>query len=180
MTKINVLRIVNAHFRTLRDAATGAVSGADLLLFVGAPFVMAALATYFGWALYVEALNALLAAFAIFAGLLLNLLLLIFTFSSDTTHPLGLAKVRAALLRELHDNIAFSVLLSIAIVVVCFVEVAVLRVKQPEGAAHSGGIGTFVIVFLTANFVLTLLMVLKRIYTVFNAQLDKPAIKKVS
>ncbi len=107
MTKINVARIVKGHLDSLRDFSTGKISRSDIVLFFGLPLITVAVGLWQHWRLYVDALNALLAAFAIFAGLLLNLLILIYTFSSESNHPTALAKTRGAVLRELHNNIAF-------------------------------------------------------------------------
>ena len=180
MSKINILRIISAHFDSLRDASTGKHSISDVILFFGAPLLAAAMGWYLGWGLYVDALNAVLAAFAIFAGLLLNLLLLIYTFSTDANHPVALAKLRLAFVRELHNNIAFAILVSIGIVVVAMVAIGDLKMVAPEQPAHTGRVITAILLYLIVNFVLTLLMILKRIHVMMGQELDKPKIRKVS
>lgn len=108
--KIDIRRIVIAQVRTLRDNSTQAYSAPDLALFFGLPVVLGIAGAYYGWKFDGDVLNALLAAFSIFAGLLLNLLILIYTLSSQTEQPAALAKTRMALIKELHDNIAYSIL----------------------------------------------------------------------
>lgn len=180
LDKIDVSRIIAGHVDTLRDFSSGRRSFADIAVFFGTPLVVAGLAWYLRWGLYVDALNAILAAFAIFAALLLNLLLLIYTFSTDRSHPGALAKVRGALVRELHDNIAFATLTSIAIVVATLISVAQLKIQDPINPRHTGRVMTFVIVYLTTNFILTVLMVLKRIHVLLSRELEQPSIRKVS
>ena len=85
MNKINLLRIIVGHFDTLRDYSSDKRSWGDVVFFFGLPLLVAFLGLFWGWGLYVDALNALIAAFAIFAGLLLNLLILIYTFSTGST-----------------------------------------------------------------------------------------------
>lgn len=180
MRKINVLDIIWHHVDTLRDYSTGRLSWSDVTTFFGIPLAVSLTGYLLRWGLYVDALNALLAAFAIFAGLLLNLLLLIYTFSSDTLHPSALAKVRIRFVRELHDNIAYAVIVSILIVVVALIAVAQLNIESPRSSEPTGPIFTFLLVYLTVNFVLTLLMVLRRIHTMLREKLEQPPIKKAS
>lgn len=180
LDKIDIRRIVTGHVASMRNFATDKLSVSDLALFFGMPLVAAAVAVYLGWGFYVDALNALLAAFAIFAGLLLNLLLLIYTFSTNASYPTTLAKTRSRFVKELHDNIAFAVLVSVLIVMAAFVGVAELKMKDPQNPGHTGSLLSFVLVFLTANFVLTLLMILKRIHVLLSNEIDKPSMRKVS
>jgi hypothetical protein len=180
MNKINVIRIVLAHFDTLRDYSSGKQSWGDVVFFFGLPLLAAFIGRYYGWGLYVESLNALIAAFAIFAGLLLNLLILIYTFSTASAYPNALTKIKTTFVRELHDNIAFSVLVSSLIVIAALVGVAQLKMKDPQNLAHTGPILTFVLIYLTGNFVLTLLMILKRIYVLLNTEIERPSMRKAS
>jgi hypothetical protein len=126
----------------------------------------------------VTVLNSLLTAFSIFAGLLLNLLLLVLTFSGHEQQPSMLAKMRVTLIKELHDNIAYSILLSIVLVVIAMAEVAKLKMMPDNTPAFTGRWMTGVVVFLTLNFSLTLLMILKRIYIILNREIENPFIRR--
>jgi hypothetical protein len=179
--KIDVTRIVVAQARTMRDNSTQKYSHVDLLVFYGLPVLLGVGGAYYGWKFSTDVLNALLAAFSIFAGLLLNLLILVYTLSSQTEHPAALTKTRTALVKELHDNIAYSILVSIVIVVVTMTTVAYLKMHEhPPEAAFTVRWVAAVVIFLTMNFVLTLLMILKRIYIMLNQTIDKPFIKRVA
>jgi hypothetical protein len=177
--KIDIRRIVIAQIHTMKDNSTQRYSVPDLVLFFLFPSLLGAVGSYYGWKFNADVLNALLAAFSIFAGLLLNLLLLIYTFSSQTDHPPALTKARNQLVKELHDNIAYSILVSIVIVVVAMVTVAYLKMHEtPSEPAFTTPWVTGTVIFLTINFILTLLMILKRIYTMLNQSLDRPFISK--
>jgi len=179
--KIDVTRIIVSQIRTMRDNSTEKYSVPDLLLFFGLPALLGGTGAYFGWKFSTDFLNALLAAFSIFAGLLLNLLILIFTLSSQTEHPTVLSRIRATLTKELHDNIAYSILVSIVIVVVAMIAVAYLKLHEsPSVPAFTGRWLSGTIIFLTLNFVLTLLMILKRIYIILNQTIDRPFVKKIA
>jgi hypothetical protein len=180
MNKINVFRIIKCHFETLRDHSTGKLSWADVAFFFLLPLAAALIGWHYGWGLYVDALNALIGAFTIFAGLLLNLLILIYTFSAATSHSNVLARTKTRFVKELHDNIAFSVLVSISIVIATLVGVAQLKMKDPQNPVHTGPILTFILIYLTANFVLTLLMILKRIHILLSIEIEQPSMRKAS
>jgi len=180
MSKINVWPIIVNHVRTLRDHSTRKLSIGDMLLFFGLPLALSLVGLRFKWNFSVNALNALLAAFSIFAGLLLNLLILVYTFSTDSVQPNALAKLKTEFIRQLHDNISFSVLISVSVVVVALF--AVMRVKA-DGTINSDRIEiglTAVLVYLTAHFILTLLMILKRIHALLSEKLDRPLMRKAS
>jgi hypothetical protein len=179
--KIDVTRIVVAQVRTMRDNSTQRYSVPDLLLFYGLPALLTVIALYYGWKFNADFLNALLTAFSIFAGLLLNLLILVYTFSSQTEHPTVLARSRGTVIKELHDHIAYSILVSIVLVVVTMIAVAQLKMQErPPAMAFTGRLVTGGVIFLTLNFILTLMMILKRIYIMLNQTLDKPFISKKS
>ena len=179
MSKINVLPIMRGHLETLRDYSTGKLSVWDVVVFFLVPFVLGALGVRFGWGFSVEALNALLAAFAIFAGLLLNLLLLVYTFASEGFDHGLLARVKARFIREVHSNIAYSVLVSVCIVVVALV--AVVRLKSGSSPPErTGPYMTFVLVYLAVHFGATLLMILKRIHAMISEKLNSTPMKKAS
>jgi hypothetical protein len=174
MNKINVIPIILGHVKTLQDNSTGRISVQDTSFFFGLPFLLAAIAFYCRWSLSVDALNAVLASFAIFAGLLLNLLILVYTFSSDTVQPSALAKVRGTVIRELHDNISYAVLISIIIVVLALAAIGKLRISDGQATSHyTDRYMSFFIIYFTLNFVLTLLMILKRIHKILSQRFDQ-------
>jgi hypothetical protein len=180
MSKISVWPIIVNHINTLRDYSTHKRSIQDFALFFGLPLAAALAGLYFKWSFSVNALNALLAAFSIFAGLLLNLLLLVYTFSTEGIQLNALAKLKTEFVRQLHDNISFSVLVSVSIVVTTLI--AIMRVKA-DSVINSDFIEvliTSVLLYLMSNFVLTLLMVLKRIHAMFNEKLERPPMRKAS
>jgi hypothetical protein len=177
MNKINIIPIVLGHIRTLRNNATGKVSAADVCLFFGLPLLFAGFGLHSKWTLSVGALNSVLAAFSIFAGLLFNLLVLVYTFSTDTAQPNALAKVRGTVIRELHDNISYAVLIAILIVIVALTTIARLEVVQAKSA---GPYASFIVFYFTVNFAFTLLMILKRIHTILRQRFEQPQFRKAS
>lgn len=177
MKKINVFRIITEHISTLRDYRTGRISPGDLVVFFFVPLLLGAAALYVGMRFNYDVLNAFLMAFSIFAGLLLNLLILVLSFSERAEHGTILQGARKQLLRELHTNISFAILVSIGVVVTSIVEVANLRLPSST-VAFTGHTVTYFLTFLIANFVLTLLMILKRMHILLSQALKEASFKK--
>ena len=174
-TKIDVLPIITRHFDTLRNNATGARSLADIVVFFGFPLIASLAAFYYRLTLTADALTAVLASFSIFAGLLLNLMLLVYTFAGEPGRTDLFAANIKQFIRELHDNIEFAVLVSVFIVILSLIAVATLKKEDANTAAHTGRVTTAILVYLTANFILTLLMVLKRIHMMLLEKLSRPS-----
>jgi hypothetical protein len=150
-------------------------------VFFATPLVIAGLALYYGVGFNYDVLYALLTAFSIFAGLLLNLLLLVFSFSEKSQNSTTLQPLRKQLLRELHSNISFSILTSIAIVAVamfCVVQVKLPR-SLPTGT-YTGRVSTFFLAYFISNFVLTLLMILKRMHILLSQALRESSLKRTA
>jgi len=82
--KINVTRIITAHVGTFEDYATKTPKVLDFVLFAGVPSIVVAVAIYWRFSFNVNAVNGLLTAFAIFAGLLFNLLVMVLSFLQST------------------------------------------------------------------------------------------------
>lgn len=180
--KVNVLGIVSAHFRTLRSYRTGKRTFSDSVIFIVAPFLLGGCAAGARVSFGPDTLNGLLSAFSIFAGLLLNLLVLILGFSG-TPKYLGLDQAsaeRRGFLSEVNDNLAYSILLSILVVVAC------ITVLSMENAATDTNLHqltkhpavTLLMTVLVSNFVLTMLLVLKRVHAVLSDDFKRPSLKK--
>jgi hypothetical protein len=83
--------------------------------------------------------------------------------------------IRRRFLREIHQNISFAILVSIAIVVVALVGLFEIKYHQKPGQPlQSNPIITVLLSILLVNFVLTRLMVLKRTHAVLSNEFSGP------
>jgi hypothetical protein len=174
MTKIDIRDIVRRHVATLRDNTDGRLSAIDVLTFFALPLGVAYVSWHFRLTLTVDALAAVLASFAIFAGLLLNVLILVYTLSANPEPQKPFTAARRRLVLELHDNIQFAVLISVVVVILALVAVATVSKGEGETVARAGRAATAIVAYLTSNFLLTLLMILKRIQRLLVDELDRP------
>jgi hypothetical protein len=172
MSKIDVWPIVARHFETLRDHGTGKRNPTDIFVFFGVPLVTSGAVVYYHITLTADALNAVLASFSIFAGLLLNLLLLVYTRAGEEVKADMFASNIKRFVRQLSENIEFAVLVSVFVVICALIAIVSLR-DEPNVKPHTGPVVTTILVYLTSNFLLTLLMVLKRIHAMLVEKLDR-------
>ncbi len=178
LTKIDVRAILKGHIASLRDYGTGKRSKGDALLFVGVPSILAGVAAWRGLHLHLVAINGLLTAYSIFVGLLFNLVLLVITFLERTQgSPTDSAlHARKQLLREITANVSFSILG--ALVMVAIAIVALILAKDDKDS--TGTAVTVVLVAGSANFLLNLLMILKRMYALVTNEFDRHKLQKNS
>ena len=174
MSKIDVIPIVKRHLETLIDHGTEKRSKADISLFFGVPFIVSGVAAYYRVSLTADILTAVLASFSIFAGLLLNLLLLVYARAGEEVKADIFATTIKNFVRQLSANIEYAVLVSVFVVIFSLVAMITLN-KQSNVAIYSGLSISTVLIFLTTNFLLTLLMVLKRMHAMLVEKLDRPS-----
>ena len=154
LEKINVWPIIASHLDTLRDYGTGKRSAFDWILFFVLPIAVGGIARLKDIQLRTIAVTGLLTAFSIFTGLLLNLIMTVITFLRTTRGSLadGSLQVRKELLRQLAANLAFSILISVAVVAVAITALFRLTASQDQ----IGRTPTFLLVIGGTGFILNL------------------------
>ena len=170
MNKINVLPIISTHLDTLSNYGEKKRSRGDLTLFYFLPILGGAVLAFLKFGFRIDAVNGFLNAFAILTGLLLNVLVLVLSLTNPSPTLNVDFRLRRELLRQVFANICVAILVSIA--VVCTAIVALSYMKSQPGA-QTGPIATFLLASCTLNFVLTLLMVIKRMYTLLDKELER-------
>lgn len=163
-SKINLLGIVSAHFATLKDNRTDRLSPVDIATFYGVPLVFAGICLTSGLTLGTTAVGILIGALSILAGLLVNVLVLLYTVNVVGPSPDQKSK-QQTLIIEVNSTLLYAVLVAVvAIIALCIVPVVPQAVKT--GMRHdfaAAATFTALIIFLLGNFLLTLLMTLKRL-----------------
>lgn len=165
-TKINVLNIIKNHFRTIVNATSGNIEWEDVLTFIITPAIIASALMYFGARVDSSATNVIITSLAIFIGLLINMVVLLFDLLSKDKDNIQ----RVIALGELLSNILFTILLSILLVVISLIGLIPMDEKHPHGVVCQKLIygSNCAIFFFLAFLLLTILMVLKRMYNLFN------------
>jgi len=166
-SKINVTDILSDHYATLRNESTAKISILDLFVFLGAPFSLGIILFIKRFEISDAAVTTIITAMSIFAGLLINVLVLIYTVSQGVdqlTATRGKEDVEAEkrFLREIFANISYAVLISIVSVI------ALVMVDWADAFAKR--LLSAVIAVLVAHFVLTLMMAIKRIHILLTGR----------
>jgi hypothetical protein len=171
LDKIDVRSIVTGHLATLRDYGTQKRSLIDLFLFFAVPVLTAGASVCLGVRVRATAVNALLTAFSIFVGLLFNLLVMVLTFLQSTQGSLDdrFVQVRKQLLLEITTNLSFAILVALMLVAIAII--SLMRTGKDDEPIHLSE--EFILITGSANFVLTLLMVLRRMYALLLNEFDR-------
>jgi hypothetical protein len=161
LEKINVGKIIFKHIETLKNYNTNKLGFDDFITFILLPLIGTGLLIYFDIGLNDRATNIIITTLSILVGLLFNVIVIIFDIiKRDSTK-----KIKNKLLEELLTNISYSILLSILIIVF-----TLLTYINNE---LSKTIFTGIVYFLIGNYFLTVLMVLKRMYQLFDNELKE-------
>ena len=169
--KIDFRRIVKDHFLTLKDGNNTRPSFIDLFVFFVVPLIFASLTSWLNPPLSKELYNISITFFGIFIALLLNIQVAIFgIFQRNWAKPederLAIMQEqklswKRRLLKEINSNISYLVLfccLGLFLFVGLYIFEATSRIFS------------FIIILVYMHFLLTLLMVVKRSHSLFQAE----------
>jgi hypothetical protein len=173
-TKISVAGIVKDHIHTLKSNQTNKIYYPDIFLFFFFPAILSSLMIYSGVLLNDSLVNALITSFSIFSALLFNLLLLVYDIAgkdpdkAKVTDPLEIKKnvQRRELLREIYVNVSFSILIStisVVILLTYFLKISNCFFWKVNLCSFQWLLAA-IVYYLSIQFLLTMFMVLKRIY----------------
>lgn len=158
-SKINIVKIISDHFSTFRDENTRKPAFLDYVVFLILPAVLGIGSYYFGICFPEDQFSVFISALSILAGLLFNILFLIYSLSDSGDDVQKMSKKRIDLrnrfIREVFANISFSIFLAVCGVIVLSV------------MAFGGFLSPFptsIVVFIGVMFVFSLFQILKRIH----------------
>jgi hypothetical protein len=163
--KIDIRDIVRDHLATLVDYRTQRASPLDYVLFFVVPAVVAAALMFLKVGLTDSAVNVLITALSIFAGLLFNLLVLIASLADKRAAPTGESDARQVM-KSIYANIAYSLLVSL----LTLLPLGLFATLKDELAKK---IAMAVSYYFIVHFALTLMMVLKRMHILLSFEFSK-------
>jgi hypothetical protein len=162
--KINCLVIIRDHTATLRKQGTNKIRGSDIFLFYIFPAIISGIVVFFFSELSDALIPILITSLSIFAALLFNLLLLVHGAISRNVTSTRRFPDRTKYLREIFNNISFSILVSVLSIVLLIIYTQFIT------GCITTAIFTFFIYYLVLVFILALLMVLKRIHILLGEE----------
>ena len=160
MNKINISNIIKGHLATLVNDNTKKPSFGDYFTFLFIPILISSLLVYFCVFLNNTSINIIVTSLAILVGLLFNVLVLIFDITKRDKD-----QIKNKVLIQLNANISFTIIISIFTILFIFltyVNNCVFLV-----------ITHWIIYFSLVLFILTVFMIIKRTYLLFENEIKK-------
>ncbi len=166
LDKVNITKIVRDHLGTFKDNSTGRYRPLDFLLFFLVPLFVAVGFVGLLGSLPTNLVGVIATSLSIFTALLLNLLLLAYNIARNSESPRDerVQEMKENLFHEIFSNIAFAVLVALVTVV----SVLVFGAMNECASLLVSNMLSSVIYYLGTLFLLTLLMLLKRVYTLLS------------
>ncbi len=163
--RIDIVKIIKDHFLTLSrfDSKSKKIYWKDFILFIIFPVIIGTFLSYKNFSIK-PFIGNLIAAIAIFGGFLFNLLAIIYS-QIDKIHAdanKGENKLKKVFVKEIHINISYSIVLSLIIIIILIACTIHLPNFPYDWLVKKITLG--LTYFLLAKFLLTLLMVLNRVY----------------
>ena len=166
LDKVNISKIVRDHLATFKDHSTRKYRPLDFLLFFLVPLLVAAGFVGLLGPLPTNLIGVIATSLSIFTALLLNLLLLTYNITRSSASPSdeGIQEMRERLCHEIFSNIAFAVLVALVTVGA----VLTFGVMSDCASLVDTQVLSAVIYYFGTLFLLTLLMLLKRVYALLS------------
>ncbi len=161
-TLINDLPIIRKHYGTLSEEAKPQFI---IILFFIIPIVVSFTLIVTNRLLTYESVGALLTAFAVFTGLLLNVIFILFDVVDKSNGKKTNQHDMKMLLRNLYANSMYALLISTAnltllIIIIIVGDAPEIKIRSIELVTISSGI----VYFGITHFLMNLLMIFRRLY----------------
>lgn len=164
--KIDVRQIIKDHKKTLVNQNDEKPDFSDKLSFFWMPLIVAGILVFFGALIRESMISTIVSVLAIFVGLLLNVVVLLF----DIVRKEDVRQVKITIVKEVLANIMFTILISVACILAT---VATLLDFHCILLYFTN----FIAYYFLGVFLMTLLMVIKRMYDLFSNEVDESAPK---
>jgi hypothetical protein len=168
LTRINILKIISDHFKTLSsiNGSSKNITLSDIILFLFLPLFISICLVLRDYT-FKEQLGNLIAGISIFGGFLFNLLAIIYSQlenieKNNLKQNNDFYDLKKRFVDEIHINISFCIVLSIFIIIGLFISTIDFPIKKFSFIFNKVVIG--IDYFLLILFCLSLLMVINRVY----------------
>lgn len=160
ISKINVADVIFRHLSTLRNERTKKIDRLDIVLFYAVPAIGSVVFFCLKVSIKYDAIAIFVTSFSIFTGFLINILIFMHGMTNSSTQT-PKDKDKAWLFESAFYNISYAILVSIMTIIL------LILMAFMEHASTVYEISSFIFIFLLANFLLTLVMILKRVHVIF-------------
>lgn len=173
-SRIDIRKILKAHFRTLQNINQKGTSFSDIFLFILLPFACSLFLIYFDVTIKNQIAN-LVTALSILAGFLFNLLAIIHTSLGKIKNRIKSKEEQTKSLKfkfanEIHSNISYNILIALFLITVLVIFGFDIKFDTKIGSCIYNKSLNLICIFLLIHFLLTLLMILNRIYILLDKE----------
>lgn len=170
--KIGIANIISDHLSTLQNAKTGKVSLIDLAIFYGIPLSASSIIFVNEIEFDGDVFSQSIAVFSIFSALLFSVQVALFgIYTKKRENPDEFSEVffterleaRRDLIRETNANISYLIFVSAVSVTIFLGSLIVNKTDYFEPSFA---------IFLYLHFILTLLMIIKRVHVLFDKEYE--------
>lgn len=193
--KINILSVFAEHISTLKKYGSDEYSRSDIIIFLVSPAILAFILLFAcNIPLKGNLITILVTSFSIFAALLFNLLLLIYDIVSkhnkdggeisDKTKKIRELTLKEKLLKETYVNISFNITISVISIILLIALYFITETVSLETYKiniyslvlnpfqYLISLFSFAVYYFLIQFMLTLLMVIKRINILLSKEFE--------
>lgn len=182
LPKINVSGIVLQHFETLKSHKTKKRTWNDRVTFFIIPSIVSVGFIYQNYKLDKDSLDVMIATLSILAGFSFNLQAIVFGYRDKIERSItNEDSIKNIYIKQIHSNISFSIINALASILLLFINrltfsFAEITFQFLEIAYTINFIKVsvqFILYFSLIFYLLTLLMIVKRLNLLFNKEFDE-------
>lgn len=176
-SKINIYDILSGHLSTLCNDKSDKISKLDIITFYLVPLSVAIIIAYNSVSLSKETIGLVVTIGSILTGLLLNLLILVYDQKKNLPEvnqadaKWEKTQLRHTVIEQLYYNISYSTIIALFLVIVSVTHSLIGSLKFPFSSKYLSfvfvptlHITSPLLFFLGINLLLTIIMIIKRIY----------------
>lgn len=174
LNRINIIKIIIAHYKSLSNLNDRKISINDLIIFVLFPILIAIALIYYNIPIKSQVSN-LITALSILGGFLFNLLAIIHSSLGRIRDEIRQQNLEQTSLKykfanEIHANISYNILIAILTIVILVISGLNIEFGNKILNYISFCFLNSVCYFLLIHFLLTLIMILNRIYILLDRE----------
>lgn len=171
LSRINFIKIIGGHFSTLRslNQTSKNIYWQDFLLFIAFPILLSGTFAFFNFGFKSQITN-IITAISILGGFLFNLLAIIYNSMENLERDSKKSKIKQKYIKEIHSNISYNILLALFSVV--FLIIYNIEMNPSCSSVILEKVLIFINCFIIISFLLTILMVLNRVYILLNKNIE--------
>ncbi|MBW3521347.1 MULTISPECIES: hypothetical protein [unclassified Chryseobacterium] len=173
-SRININKIIIAHYKSLSNLNDRKIAINDLIIFILFPFLIAIVLIYYNISIKSQVAN-LITALSILAGFLFNLLAIIHSSLGKIRDEIRQQNLEENSLKykfanEIHANISYNILIAILTIVTLVVSGLNIEFNNKALKYISFCFLNSICYFLLIHFLLTLVMILNRVYILLDKE----------